>query len=305
MKIIKSFSVVAGFGLISGLLGYVRDAALAAKFGATLATDAFFAAFFVPNALFLILISGSIGMVFIPIFTEYLGKDRKEAWHVASSVFNLSMLVLGLIVLVGVVTVQSWLNLLFPGFGKGTMQLSVALSFCLLPVLLFTGLASLASAALNSFEHFTIPALGSIIGNIIVIPAIIFSGYFGGIYGVAIGVLIGMLIQLLIQIPVLLRFGLRYQFVINIRHPAILRMIKLALPLIAYLIIAYTSVAVERIIASSLSAGTVSALNYSMHIFILPVTIFAGSLGTVIYPRLSMQSASNDNQAFTEKLAKA
>lgn len=306
MKTVRAFSIVAAFTLLSNLLGYVRDAALAANFGMSTATDAYFAAFFVPNTLFLILIGGSVSAVFVPVFIECLGNDREEAWYVASCVFNVSALVLGVIVFMTVLTVQKWMALLFPGFGGDTLQLSVELSLLLLPMLLITGLSALLTAALNSFEHFTIPALAPVISNVIVIVAILLSGHLGGIYGVAIGVLIGMLVQLVVQVPMLVRYGALYRPVMNVRHPALRRMEKLALPLVGYLAVAYASVAAERLIASTLPEGTVSALNYAMRLFVLPIALFAGSLGTVIYPRLSLEAGKDDEGgAFAVSLSRA
>ena len=305
MEITKSLSILVGATLLSSFLGYARDAALATKFGASTATDAFFAAFFVPDTLYLILVAGSTSAVFIPVFIEYLEKDREEAWYVASCVFNVSALVLGIVVLVGVLTVRNWIPLLFPGYDESIRALSIELSLLLLPMLLFIGLSNLFTAALNSLEHFTVPALAPVISNVIVIAAIIFSGYLGGIHGVAVVVPIGMVFQSLVQLPVLVRLGARYRPVLNLWHPALRRVGKLAVPLIAYLAVAYASLVLERMLASTLSTGTVSAFNYAMRLFVLPVRSFGGTIGTVLYPRLSRQAASNDKQALTESLSKA
>ncbi len=287
MKTIKSLSIVASLAVVSNLLAYIRDASLAANYGASSVTDAYFAAFFVPNTLYLILISGSIANTFLPIFVEYLEKDTQEAWHIANSVFNAIALMLGFAVLVSILTVQFWMPALFPGYANSTGRLAIDLSFVLLPMLLFIGLSSLITAMLNAFEHFKVPALAPSISNIITIVAILLSVQLGGIYGVAVGVVIGMGAQLFVQIPVLVRLGGRYQLVMNLQHPAVRRIGKLALPLVAYFGVSYASVVIERMIASSFSEGTVSAFNYALRLFVLPVNLVAGSLGIVLYPRFS------------------
>ena len=92
MRLARSFGVVALLTLVASFLGYVRDAAMAARFGASIVTDAYFAAFFVPNTLSLILLSNSVAIVFLPIFVEAFQRDKRHAWKIASSLFNLTFL---------------------------------------------------------------------------------------------------------------------------------------------------------------------------------------------------------------------
>lgn len=305
MRLLRSFSVVAGLTLIASFLGYVRDAALAASFGASTTTDAYFAAFFIPNTLYLILLSNSVAIVFLPIFVESFQKDRDQAWRTASALFNLSFLVLSAVVLVAALTVQWWMPILYSGFTDSTMALAITLTLILLPMLVFIGLSTLLTAILNSFDHFAVPASAPVIGNIIVIIAIFLSNIWWGITGVAVAVTLSAAVQLLIQIPVLRRFDSRYSFTLDIRNPAIGRVLRLAVPLVIYFAIAYASQAVERNIASSLVEGTVSSVSYATNLFRVPIAIFAGSLGTVIYPRLSLEAANESGDLFSASMSRA
>lgn len=305
MRLLRSFGVVAGLTLIASFLGYVRDAALAASFGASTTTDAYFAAFFVPNTLYLILLSNSVAIVFLPIFVESFQKDKDKAWETASALFNLSFLLLSAVVLFGAVTVRWWMPILYSGFTDSTMQLAITLTLILLPMLVFIGLSTLLTAILNSFDHFAIPAFAPVLGNIIVIIAIVLSNYWWGITGVAVAVTISAAVQLLIQIPVLRRFNSRYSLTLDLRNPAIGRVFRLAVPLIIYFAIAYASQAVERNIASSLVEGTVSSISYATNLFRVPIAIFAGSLGTVIYPRLSLEATNETGDLFSASTTRA
>lgn len=302
MKIIKSFSIVAAFTLLSNILGYFREAALAAQYGASAATDAYFAAFFIPNTLYLILLSGSISTIFIPVFIEYRNKDKDEAWHIASSLFNISALVLSGIILICLISVRYWMVLLFPGFDEATMEMAITLVVILLPMLLFVGLSSLISSVLNSFEHFAIPALAPVVSNIFTIGVILYSDQLNGITTVALGVTIGMFIQFLLQVPTLFRKGAKYHMVCHLRHPALKRIGRLSLPLIIYLLFAYASLIIERNIASTLPEGTISSLNYALRVFSIPIAFTAGAIGTVIYPRLSLDIASHESDMFSRNV---
>lgn len=302
MKILKSFSIVAILTLLSSLLGYLREATLASEYGATAITDAFFAAFFIPNTLYLILLSGSISTVFVPVFIEYLGKDRDQAWYLASNLFNISALLLFIIILICILSVDYWVAFLFPGFEKATMKMVVDLVIILMPMLLFVGLSSLISSILHSFEHFSTPALAPIVSNLFVIIVILYSHKLGGIYAVAFGVTIGMLLQILIQFPALYRKNAKYRLVMGLGHPALKRIGKLSIPLMIYLLIAYVSLIIERNLASTLPEGTISSLNYAVRVFSIPVAFTAGSVGTVIYPRLSLDVARHESATFSQNV---
>lgn len=305
MRLARSFSVVALLTLVSSFLGYVRDAAMAARFGASMVTDAYFAAFFVPNTLSLILLSNSVAIVFLPIFVEAFHKDRRNAWHVASSLFNLSFLFLSAVVLLTSVTAKFWMPILYSGFPEPTMELAVTLTQILMPMLVFIGLTTIVTAVLNSFDHFTIPAFAPVLSNIIVIVAILLSYYWWDIVGVSVAVTLSALFQLLIQLPILRRFNSQYSLSLKIRDPMIVRVFRLAIPLIIYFVIAYASQAVERNIASSLVVGTVSAVSYAANLFRVPIAIFAGSISTVIYPRLSLEASSQTNDQFASSMSRA
>lgn len=305
MRLARSFGVVAVLTLIASFLGYVRDAAMAARFGASAVTDGYFAAFFVPNTLSLILLSNSVAIVFLPIFVEAFQKDKKHAWRVASSLFNLSFLLLSIIVVLASVTAKFWMPILYSGFPDTTMQLAITLTQILMPMLIFIGLSTIVTAVLNSFNHFAVPALAPVLANVIVIVAIFLSNYWWGIEGVTVAVTLSVLAQLLIQLPILRRFDSRYSLSLQIKDPMVVRIFRLAIPLIIYFAIAYASQAVERNIASSLVIGTVSALSYATNLFRVPIAIFAGSLGTVIYPRLSLEAASEANDQFSSSMSRA
>lgn len=305
MRLARAFGVVALLTLISSFLGYVRDAVMAARFGASTVTDGYFAAFFVPNTLSLILLSNSVAIVFLPIFVEAFQRDKRNAWRIASTLFNLSFLLLTAVVLLASLTATWWMPILYSGFPDSTMQLAITLTQILMPMLLFIGLSTIVTAVLNSFDHFAVPAFAPVLTNVIVIIAIFLSYYWWDIEGVAVAVTMSALVQLLIQLPILRRFDSHYSLSLQLKDPMVSRVFRLAIPLIIYFAIAYGSQAVERNIASSLVVGTVSAMSYAANLFRVPIAIFAGSIGTVIYPRLSLEAANEANNQFSGSMSRA
>ena len=164
--------------LLSRVLGVVRDAIISHYFGRGPQTDAYQAAFTVPDLLFYLLQSGALSSTVVPILTEYrqLGKD-KSADKLVGIVASVIFVFIGLLICVMWINARAltiWLN---PGFvaDESTLHriaLSVPLTRILLPAQMFFFLGGLMMGVLYSRKQFLIPALGPVIYN----SGIIFGG---------------------------------------------------------------------------------------------------------------------------------
>src|SRR5262245_30784909 len=102
-KVVRNMGLVSFATLLSRVLGYVRDALVAAAFGGGALTDAFYAAFRIPNLLRRVLGEGPLTSAFVPIFSDELAKGRKEeAAEFFRSVFGTLAAVLAVLVGVGI-----------------------------------------------------------------------------------------------------------------------------------------------------------------------------------------------------------
>ena len=105
--------------ILSRILGYLRDVVIYAEFGQNRITDAYNAAFSIPDFLYMLLVGGALSSAFIPVFASYLSTDREEeAWEVASIIFNLIMTLMLLGILVGMVFTPQLIEVLVPGFSR-------------------------------------------------------------------------------------------------------------------------------------------------------------------------------------------
>lgn len=103
-QVTRAATIVMAAILVSRILGFVRERAIAEVFGRTAATDAFFAAFALPDLMYQLLVGGALSSAFIPVFTQYLAKDQeKEAWYVASIFLNATFLLLLALMILGVI----------------------------------------------------------------------------------------------------------------------------------------------------------------------------------------------------------
>jgi len=161
-KIAKSTGIVSSATLLSRVLGLVREQVFAFLFGAGYATDAFIAAFRIPNLLRDLFAEGALSSAFIPVFTDYkTNQGRQKAWELANLVLNLLLVTLCLIIILGIIFSPYIVSVIAPGFGKeaGKQELTTLLSRIMFPFLLLIALAALAMGMLNTFRRFGIPAL--------------------------------------------------------------------------------------------------------------------------------------------------
>ncbi|MDY6851876.1 MAG: lipid II flippase MurJ, partial [Thermodesulfobacteriota bacterium] len=193
-KITRAAGVVGLATLLSRVLGLVRDLVIAYFFGASLAADAFFVAFRIPNLLRRLLAEGALTVSFIPIFTEYLTtRSRAEAFELARAVLTLLSMILAVISVLGVL-LAPWIIWAFaPGFSADPdkFALTVLLTRIMFPYIFLIALVALAMGVLNSLGKFAGPALAPVMLNVGMIASVLLlSRYFDPpILALAIGVI--------------------------------------------------------------------------------------------------------------------
>ncbi|MCP4568550.1 MAG: murein biosynthesis integral membrane protein MurJ [FCB group bacterium] len=295
----KAFSLVASGTFFSRILGLVREQVFAHYFGATMVADAFFAAFRIPNLLRDLFAEGALSSAFVPVFKRELNENGKvAAFELAQICFAVLTTILAVIIALGALLAPYLVKLMAPGFGDilGKAELTTQLTVIMFPFLLLVALAALAMSILNSFDRFAVPALAPALFNIGVISAafLICPYLERPIIGMAVGVLLGGLGQFAIQIPGLRQIGFRFKFRLNFRHPGLIQIGRLMLPMVGGLAAGRVNIFVNTMLASLLAAGSVSYLTYSYRIMHLPLGMIAVALGTVALPKASALAAEND-----------
>lgn len=295
----KAFSQVATGTFLSRVMGLVREQVFAHFFGATLAADAFFAAYRIPNLLRDLFAEGALSSAFVPVFKQRLQtSDRGEAFELAQVCFSVLTLVVSVVCAAGILLSPLLVKVMAPGFGAiaGKAELTAQLTAYMFPFLLLIAWAALAMSILNSLDRYAIPALSPALYNAGVIAAVyLICPYLERpILGMAAGVLLGGLGQFLIQVPGLYRQGFRFRFMADFWHPGLRQIARLMTPMIGGLAASRLNIFINTLLASLLSAGSVSYLTYSYRIMHLPLGMIAVALGTVALPKASAQAAQND-----------
>ncbi|MHB9038457.1 MAG: murein biosynthesis integral membrane protein MurJ, partial [Armatimonadota bacterium] len=183
------------------------------------------------------------------------------------------------------------------GFVEGNqqlVQLTVVLTRIILPCQLFFFVGGLMMATLQSRQEFRATAAGPVIYNIgIIFGALVLSRWFN-IAGVAIGTLIGAFLGNVVYAFYWMRkLGFEFHPSLNIRHPGVVRVAQLALPVIFGLGLPQIDVIINKWFASYVSDQAPAALNYANRLMQVPLGIFAQAAGTAILPMLAAYAAKN------------
>jgi putative peptidoglycan lipid II flippase len=298
----KAAIIVGFFTLLSKLVGLVRDPLLAGKIGVGNTLDIYYAAFRIPDFIFNLLILGTLSVALIPIFTEWLTKDKDRANRIAGSVLNISVLGMGLVCLVMFMLSTPLTKFLVPGFSGEKLERTVQLMrlFLLSPII-FTA-SNIFTSYLTASKKFLILSIAPIMYNLGIIFGLFFFYPHFGLMGLGYGVILGALCHMLVQIPEAIRFGWRWHAVIDWREPALKKIAKLFIPRIIGMDISQISLIVGTTVGSILAAGSVTIFNLANNLQAAPLGVFALSISAASFPLLSEHYAKRDNKAFVKTL---
>jgi putative peptidoglycan lipid II flippase len=300
---------------LSRILGLVRDMVVSYYFGATAVTDAYKAAFRLPDLFYYLIAGGALSSAFIPVFTEYLTRGKecaqegdqagaslhtREAWHVFSIFGTLIFSALSVIVVLGeILTVPLLHWFIAPGFHGDQLQLTANLTRIIFPAQLCFFLGGLMMGTLYARKHFLMPALGPVVYNAAIIAGGIVGGAlygrYWGVYGLAVGVIAGAFIgNILMQVWAMRRIGVQYSPSFDYRHPGVVKVVKLMLPVLLGLSLPQLHLIIACWFASFLRHGTITWLDNANKVMQMPLGIFGQALAVAIFPTLSTLAAARD-----------
>lgn len=302
--IARNAGVVMFLILISRLLGFIRERAIAEVFGLTWETDAFRAAFNIPDLMYFLLVGGAISSAFIPVFSELLTRGQeKDAWSMASTFISLISAALLTLTVLGVAA-SPWLApLVAPGFDDAQLAFLVVLMRVMFPAVLFTALAGVGMGVHNSYQSFVVPLLGPIMYNVAITLGAYVLGPGMGIMGMAVGTVAGAVINFLMQVPFVAARSRRFPWHVDLRHPGLRKVLKLMGPTIVGLSIVQLNTIILTAMASTLDAGSITALNLANRLVQLPLGVFGMGMSMVIFPVMSRLAALGDMQQLRATLS--
>ena len=307
-NIAQAAGVLGAATILSRIMGMVRDMVVSRLFGAGFATDAFFAAFQIPNMLRRFFAEGALTSAFVPTFSEYHTRDgERAARELANVCFTLLTVVMAAVTMIGVIFSPQIIGLMFPGYHvvPAKFALTVFLNRLMFPYIFFISLVALCMGILNTLRHFFTPAISTVFLNISMILSawLLHDRFEVPIIALAVGVLIGGALQLALQLPVLVRLGFSIRPSFAFSDPAVKRIALLMGPSVFGVGVYYLNITVGNILASLLPQGSVSYLYYAQRLFEFPQGIFIVSVAQAVLPSMSRQAAAGETEAMKESLA--
>jgi putative peptidoglycan lipid II flippase len=300
----KSIAIVGVAFIANRVLGLLRDVIIAGKFGTRADLDAYYAAFRIPDFLFLVIASGAFGAAFIPVFTGLLEReDQTAAWVLASSILNTAFYALTVLSAIGFFLAGPLVRtIIAPSLGATQQDLATTLTRILLLQPLFLGLGGAAMGILNAQNRFLWPALAPVTYNAgIIFGALALTPRYG-VKGLAYGVVLGAVGHFLTQLPALARV-MCYFPVASLRVPGMRQVGALLVPrMFGQAVFALNFVIVTNF-ASRLGEGRISGFQYGYTLFLLPHGVFALSAATVLFPTLSRLAGTGDWDDFRAQYA--
>jgi len=294
--------ILAVSSILSGFLGVVRDFLLAQRFK-TGTLDVYFAAFKIPDFIYNFLILGGISVAFLPLFSEYFSKDKKEAWEFAANCLNVFLVLLILLCLLLFIFAPLLINWIAPGFTLDQKELAVLLTRLLLLSPILFGLSAILSGVLQYFNKFLVYGFCPILYNLGIIFGILFLAPSFGILGVCIGAVIGAFFHFSIQIPSAFHSGFSFKSILNFKDQKIKKVFTLMLPRAMGLAGQQINLIIITAIASTLTVGSIAIFNFANNIQGFPVGVIGLSFAIAAFPSLSKSWAEKERAEFLKKFS--
>jgi putative peptidoglycan lipid II flippase len=281
---------------LSRILGVIREGVAAYYFGAAGKINAFTIAFQIPNLIRALVADAALSSAFVPVFVDLLRTDKKRAWRVASTLFWLMLL--------GLTALSALYILLAPyimrifGDPGGDAALAVGLSRVLFPIVALLGVSGIIVGILNSYDHFTVPAISPVFWNIAIIVGLVIGvpraeTMDAKLYVYAGSILVATFIQVFLPLPWLRGRDDRLRAVIDWRDPAVKRVFVNMVPVTLGLGLINVNAVIDMAFASRVIDPELAptAIQKAFLVYMLPQGMFSVAIATVLFPTLARQAS--------------
>ncbi|MBN1580052.1 MAG: murein biosynthesis integral membrane protein MurJ [Anaerolineae bacterium] len=287
-QIARSASIVSIGNMLSRAMGLVRSIVISGKFGAENAILAYTAAKIVPIRLYELVIGGMITSALVPTLSEFANKEKHdELWHVASLLFTLAALVLGIVTVLLQISAPLVARIVAIGFDASLQAETTRLLRIVSIGILFLGFSGLTTAICQALQRFTLPAFTTAIFNTIIVLAALVLGPRWNVRGLAVGLVVGAACQFALQLPALRDMQFRPTF--DFKHPALRSILVLFLPIILGMFPNELGILLDRNLASRLD-NSMAIMEYATQLIQFPLGLVSMAIATAILPTLARQA---------------
>jgi putative peptidoglycan lipid II flippase len=287
--------------LLGQILGFLRVKLVNGNFppfGAQ-STDAFFAAFKIPDFFFYTIAAGALGVAFIPILADHLEKhDRKGAWELADSLLNmLAIIMLGVGIII-LIFAEPLLHLVAPGLPpEQKHNAAIIMRLVAFNPFLFT-ISGILTAVQQTFGRFFYYAIAPLFYNVCIIASIFIFRHNIGIVGLGIGALLGALLQLFVVMFGLGGLDFVFHRRIIFKDKDFRRVLRQLPPRSVDQGIDSINSIVETNFGSRLGAGSISYYENAYTLHMVPIQLIGTAIATAAFPRMTARLSQNRPDLF-------
>ena len=313
--------LLGSFFALDKLLAFARAAIILRQFQLSATLDSFYFADLLPSWEVAVFSGSALAMAMIPVLSQTLTlKGRQAMWDSFSRIANLAFVVTGIAAILAAVFAEPIIRFwIAPGLSPEQQQFTARLMRVDLIATFIFSISGLVIAALQTNQHFLLPAIapilynvGQIFGAVILAPSHPYSfgplvvPVFGlGVYGLVYGIILGAAMHLAIQIPGLIRYKFTWTPSLDIRQPDLIEMFKVLWPRLLTALGVQLMFTARANLASRLGqAGAFSAISNGWMIMQVPETLLGTAIATAMLPTLSEFAARADWDSFRQTIEK-
>lgn len=300
-KAVKTVSFMTVIVFCAKFLGLFREILIGSVYGQGYKSDVLNTSTQIPLLLFDMTLGVAILSTFVPVFNNFLCRDgRERAEKFACNFISVITVVAAAVSLLGIVFSKQIVGAIAGGYSAEKVAETATLLRILFPSIIFTAVAYICVGLLQSYGEFNIPSVISLVSNLIMIAYLVIFGDRLGLTGVIVSMFFAWVMQLVIQLPALRKKGFKYRLSFDIHDSGIKDVAKLALPILISSWVQPICTVINTAFGSRMGDGAVSALNWANKIYIIMVGVFAYAVTNFIFPKLSRQSAGDDDEGFAK-----
>jgi putative peptidoglycan lipid II flippase len=297
--------LLGGFALLSQLIALFRDRILASTFGAGIELDIYYAAFKVPDILFVTVASLVSVSVLVPFIVRNDERGKEDVMSLINTIFSFFFVLIIFVAIVLFICIPQLAPFVFPGFNQEEIVSLVHLSRIMLlsPVLL--GLSNIFGSITQAYNKFILYALSPVFYNIGIVVGVLFFTDTYGLSGLAWGVVLGAFLHMLIQIPGVVSQKLIPRFTFSLDFKVLKEVLLLSLPRTFTLATNQITLIVFAAMATLMSVGSVAIFNLSINLQSVPLSIVGVSYSLAAFPTLARLYQDQKHKEFLSHITVA
>ena len=301
--------LLGAFALLSQILALFRDRLLAHFFGAGAVLDTYYAAFRLPDIIFVAIASIVSVYVLIPFLAEKSSISKLKEKEFINTIFSAFFLIIITVSVIAFIFAPWLMKLFFPGL-VDTAQFAdlILLTRVLLLQPIFLGISNLFASITQIHRKFVLYALSPVLYNVGIIIGIVFFYPSFGFMGLGLGVVLGAVLHLAIQIPFIVKNKFLPKITLSIvgtRFNDVKKVIFLSLPRTLALSAHQISLLFLISFASLMASGSIAVFNLSFNLQSVPLTIIGVSYSVAAFPTLAKMFSNGQKKDFLEQVLTA